>query len=85
MKMSLKEGQAYAALRDAVASQIQEMKVTPFALGLLFLQTRHVHGQSCFVLCNVAMPFVTSSFLLLAVRPGAPSSGFAPSSDALCS
>ncbi|CAK9081366.1 unnamed protein product, partial [Durusdinium trenchii] len=27
MKMSLKEGQAYAALRDAVASQIQEMKV----------------------------------------------------------
>ena len=26
MKMSLKEGEAYAALRDAVASQIQEMK-----------------------------------------------------------
>ena len=28
------------------------------------------------------MPFVTSSFLLLAVRPGAPSSVLAPSSDA---
>ena len=26
MGMSLKEGEAYAALRDAVASQIQEMK-----------------------------------------------------------
>ena len=29
------------------------------------------------------MPFVTSSFLLLVVRPGAPSSVLAPSSDAL--
>ena len=33
----------------------------------------------------VAMPFATSSFLLLVVRPGAPSSVLAPSSDALCS
>ena len=33
----------------------------------------------------VAMPFVLSSFLLLVVRPGAPSSVLAPSSDALCS
>ena len=33
----------------------------------------------------VAMPFVTSSFLLLVVRPGAPSSVLANSSDALCS
>ena len=32
----------------------------------------------------VAMPFVTSSFLLLVVRPGATSSVLAPSSDALC-
>ena len=38
----------------------------------------------------VAMPFATSSFLLLVaflllvVRPGAPSSVLAPSSDALC-
>ena len=31
----------------------------------------------------VAMPFVTSSFLLLVVRPGAPSSVLAPSSDGL--
>ena len=31
----------------------------------------------------VAMPFVTSSFLLLVVRPGAPSSVLATSSDAL--
>ena len=30
------------------------------------------------------MPFVTSSFLLLLVRPGAPSSVLVPSSDALC-
>ena len=30
------------------------------------------------------MPFVTSSFLLLVVWPGAPSSVLAPSSDALC-
>ena len=30
----------------------------------------------------VAMPFVTSSFLFLLVRPGAPSSVFAPGSDA---
>ena len=40
------------------------------------------------VLCSlllVAMPFVPSSFLLLVVRPGAPSSVLAPSSDALCS
>ena len=29
------------------------------------------------------MPFATSSFLLLVVRPGAPSSVLAPSSDAL--
>ena len=29
--------------------------------------------------------FAPSSFLLLVVRPGAPSSVFAPSSDALCS
>ena len=28
MQMSLKEGEAYAALREAVASQIQEMKAT---------------------------------------------------------
>ena len=28
--------------------------------------------------------FVTSSFLLLVVRPGAPSSVLAPTSDALC-
>ena len=33
----------------------------------------------------VAMPFVLSSFLFLVVRPGAPSSVHAPSSDALCS
>ena len=31
----------------------------------------------------VAMPFVPSSFLFLVVCPGAPSSVFAPSSDAL--
>ena len=31
----------------------------------------------------VAMPFVPSSFLLLVIRPGAPSSVLAPSSDAL--
>ena len=31
----------------------------------------------------VAMPLVTSSFLLLVVRPGAPSSVLAPSSDGL--
>ena len=31
----------------------------------------------------VAMPFVPSSFLLLVVRPGAPSRVLAPSSDAL--
>ena len=31
------------------------------------------------------MPFVPSSFLLLAVWPGATSSVLAPSSDALCS
>ena len=30
------------------------------------------------------MPFAPSSFLLLVVRPGAPSSVLAPSSDALC-
>ena len=30
-------------------------------------------------------PFVSSSFLFLVVRPGAPSSVLAPSSDALCS
>ena len=30
----------------------------------------------------VAMPFVISSFLFLVVRPGAPSSVLAPSSDA---
>ena len=29
------------------------------------------------------MPFVTSSFLLLVVRPGAPSSVLAPTSDGL--
>ena len=33
----------------------------------------------------VAMPFVPSSFLLLVVRPGAPSSVLAPSSNALSS
>ena len=33
----------------------------------------------------VAMPFAPSSFLLLVVGPGAPSSVLAPSSDALCS
>ena len=33
----------------------------------------------------VAMPFAPSSFLFLVVRPGAPSSVLAPSSDALCS
>ena len=32
----------------------------------------------------VAMPFAPSSFLFLVVRPGAPSSVHAPSSDALC-
>ena len=32
----------------------------------------------------VAMPFVTSSFLFLVVRPGATSSVLATSSDALC-
>ena len=32
----------------------------------------------------VAMPFVTSSFLLLVGMPGATSSVLAPSSDALC-
>ena len=31
----------------------------------------------------VAMPLAASSFLLLVVRPGAPSSVLAPSSDAL--
>ena len=32
----------------------------------------------------VAMPFVTSSFLFLLVKPGASSSVLVPSSDALC-
>ena len=32
----------------------------------------------------VAIPFVTSSFLLLVAMPGATSSVLAPSSDALC-
>ena len=32
----------------------------------------------------VAMPFVTSSFLLLVGMPGATSGVLAPSSDALC-
>ena len=45
-------------------------------------------GGHCLILLvasllPVAMPFVTSSFLLLVVRPGAPSSVLAPSSDAL--
>ena len=36
-----------------------------------------------FKMLLVAMPFVPSSFLLLVVRPGAPSSVLAPSSGAL--
>ena len=61
---------------------------------------RNLVASSCYVvrpgatsgyLFLVAMPFVTSGFLLLVVRmllvvrPGAPSSVLAPSSDALCS
>ena len=47
------------------------------------LMTNHVLFAESLLL--VAMPFAPSSFMLPGVRPGAPSSVLAPSSDALCS
>ena len=42
------------------------------------------HGQHVLVNLQKIRCLVTSSFLLLVVRPGAPGSVLAPSSDALC-
>ena len=53
----------------------------PFApSSFLFLQEPLVAS-----LLLVAMPFAPGSFLFLVVRPGAPTSVLAPSTDALCS
>ena len=63
----------------------------PPQLGSDFIQSMLLRVLSCGYeplvasLPLVAMPFAPSSFLLLVVWPGAPSSVLAPSSDALCS
>ena len=41
MQMSLKEGEAYAALREAVASQIQEMKATLLNFNASYIILHH--------------------------------------------
>ena len=46
---------------------------------------RHARHSVTSPLALIVKPFVTSSFLLLVARQGAPSSVLAPSSDALCS
>ena len=53
-------------------------------LGGLEATPRSAQGFGGEVRC-IGKDLVTSSFLLLVVRPGAPSSVLAPSSDALCS